>query len=66
VFQHTGMEFIYMLAGRIEYRHGSKTYELSPGDSLFFDAEALHGPENIHEVPIRFLSIIVYLRNPEE
>ena len=66
VFQHSGMEFIYMLEGRIEYRHGSKTYMLSPGDSLFFDAEALHGPENIPEVPIRFLSIIVYLRNSEE
>lgn len=66
VFQHTGMEFLYMLKGKMDYRHGSKVYELSPGDSLFFDAEALHGPENIPAAPIRFLSIIVYMRNSEE
>jgi len=54
-----------MLEGKIEYRHGNKIYELSPGDSLFFDAEANHGPENMSEVPIRFLTIMVYQRNPK-
>ena len=34
------------LQGNVGYRHGS-IYQLSPGDSLFFDAEAFHGPENI-------------------
>lgn len=66
MFQHTGMEFIYMLQGRVGYRHGSKVYELNPGDSLFFDAEALHGPEDLIELPAKFLSVIVYPRTPEE
>jgi len=66
MFQHTGMEFIYMLQGRVGYRHGSKVYELNPGDSLFFDAEALHGPEDLIDLPANFLSVIVYPRTPEE
>jgi len=31
---------------------------LTPGDSLFFDADAPHGPEELVELPVRFLSII--------
>jgi len=58
-FQHPGHEFIYMLSGRIVYRHGLETYELGPGDSLFFDALAPHGPEALPDVPARYLSIIV-------
>jgi len=30
-FEHPGIEFIYMLAGKIEYRHGQYTYLLEPG-----------------------------------
>ncbi len=66
VFQHAGMEFIYMLEGRIEYRYSDKTYALAPGDSLFFDADAPHGPEELLELPIRFLSIIVHPQTSEE
>ncbi len=66
LFQHSGMEFLYMLEGKVGYRHGSKLYMLSPGDSLFFDADAAHGPEELAELPSRFLSIIIYPRNPED
>ena len=62
VFQHDGLEFIYMLEGIVGYRHADKTYRLTPGDSLFFDADAPHGPEDLETLPIRFLSIIVYPR----
>ena len=34
VFQHPGTEFIHMLKGVIEYRHGQHTYILHPGDTL--------------------------------
>jgi transcriptional regulator with XRE-family HTH domain len=66
MFHHAGMEFIYMLQGKVGYRHGSQVYQLSPGDSLFFDAEAFHGPENLIELPAKFLSIFVYPRTLEE
>ncbi len=59
LFQHSGVEFLYMLEGKVVYRHGSRTYLLEPGDSLFFDSDAPHGPEDLVELPIRFLSIII-------
>lgn len=62
-FEHPGTEFIYMLSGKIEYRHGDSTYVLSPGDSLTFRGEIPHGPENLLECPITFLSIIIYPPN---
>ena len=62
-FQHSGIEFLYILEGKIEYRHGPKTYILSPGDSLFFDADSPHGPEKLHSLPIKFLSVISYPQN---
>ena len=59
VFQHAGTELIYMLEGRITYRHANEIYTLTPGDSLFLDAEASHGPEDIEKLPCRYLAIIV-------
>jgi uncharacterized cupin superfamily protein len=59
LFQHAGIEFIYMLEGELIYRHGSRTYRLEPGDALFFDADAPHGPDDLVSLPIRFLSIII-------
>jgi transcriptional regulator with XRE-family HTH domain len=62
MFQHAGVEFIYMLTGRVVYRHADKAYELAPGDALFFDAGALHGPEELTQLPMTYLSIIIYPR----
>jgi quercetin dioxygenase-like cupin family protein len=66
LFQHSGMEFIYMIEGEVVYRHGDKTYSLTEGDSLFFDGDAPHGPEELIRLPGRFLSVIVYSRYTEE
>lgn len=65
-FEHPGVEFIYMLEGKLEYRHGKKTYLLEPGDSLTFRGEIPHGPEKLIELPIRFLAIIYYGMTLEE
>lgn len=59
-FSHPGSEFIYILNGEIEYRHGNQVYPMGPGDSLTFDGEVPHGPERLLEVPIRLLSVITY------
>lgn len=59
-FSHPGVEFIYLLEGEIEYRHGNQLYQLSPGDCLTFDGDIPHGPERLIQVPIRMLSIINY------
>ena len=58
IFQHTGVEFIYILQGSMVYRHLNATYTLTPGDSLFFDSDAPHGPERLVDLPVRFLSVI--------
>lgn len=65
LFQHDGVEFIYMLSGEVIYRHADQTYRLTPGDSLFFDADAPHGPEELISLPIRFLAVIVEPRGTE-
>ena len=59
IFQHPGVEFIYMLRGEVSYRHGQQTHILRPGDSLFFDAQALHGPLELRKLPAVYLSVIV-------
>jgi transcriptional regulator with XRE-family HTH domain len=59
-FEHPGTEFIHMLEGRIEYRHGQHTYVLEPGDSLTFRGSVPHGPEKLIELPIKFLAVIIY------
>ena len=58
--QLVGIEFIHILEGRIEYRHGKHTYAMGPGDSLTFRGEVPHGPERLIRLPIRMLSIIIY------
>ncbi len=63
-FRHSGIEFLYMLEGELRYRHGSESYDLKPGDSLLFDSSALHGPEKLGDPETRYLSIIVYPREP--
>ena len=59
-FQHEGLELLYMLEGEVDYRHGDDVYPLKPGDSLFFDADAPHGPETLVKLPARYLSVISY------
>jgi transcriptional regulator with XRE-family HTH domain len=61
-FRHAGVEFLYMLSGKVRYRHADRSYMMEPGDAMFFDAGALHGPEELIEAPMRYLSIIIYPR----
>ena len=49
--------------GRVVYRHGDKTYDMLPGDALFFDADVPHGPEELKKLPVRYLSVISYRRD---
>ncbi len=62
LFQHEGTEFIYMLTGQVRYRHADRAYLLNPGDTMFFDASAPHGPEDLVTLPMTYLSVITYPR----
>jgi len=41
--QHPGVEFLYMIRGKIELVIGSDTYALDPGDAIYFDSSVRHG-----------------------
>ncbi|SJM65219.1 Transcriptional regulator, MerR family [Gulosibacter sp. 10] len=57
LFQHTGSEFVYIIEGVMDYQHQETTYRMEPGDSILFDGEGVHGPAQIVEAPVRFLSV---------
>lgn len=62
-FQHPGIKFLHLLSGRVVYRYGAKVVNLAPGDSLQFDATALHGIEAIEEGPVSYLSVVFTMRD---
>lgn len=59
-FSHPGAELLHLLEGELVYRHGNQLYRMQAGDSLSFDGETPHGPEELVQVPIRMLSVINY------
>lgn len=60
IFAHPGTEFIHVIKGELVYRHGNQLYHLRQGDSLTFDGEVPHGPEQLIQVPIQLLSVFNY------
>lgn len=60
LFQHGGVELIYMLEGIMEYGYGSRRYKMTAGATLQIRGEVPHGPASLIELPIRFLSIKVH------
>ncbi|MET3373344.1 transcriptional regulator with XRE-family HTH domain [Variovorax boronicumulans] len=61
-FQHPGLKFLYFLSGEVSYRYGGKVVEVRAGDSLLFEATALHGIEAIQGGPVSYLSLVFTLR----
>lgn len=56
-----GTQFIYVLEGQLRYRHGKKVFLMSTGDSLLFQADVPHGPEELIATPVRYLSVLCFL-----
>ncbi len=52
---HSGREFMYCLAGKVTCVIAEKTYVLSSGDSLLFDATAPHRWTNSYSAPSKLL-----------
>ncbi len=40
--QHTGCEFLYLLSGTLDVRHGEATHRIEAGDAIYFDANTIH------------------------
>jgi transcriptional regulator with XRE-family HTH domain len=60
LFQHAGIEILYMLSGVMEYGYGRQRYKMERGDTLQFEGDIPHGPTMLVKLPIRFLSITIY------
>jgi transcriptional regulator with XRE-family HTH domain len=60
LFQHTGIEILYMLSGVMEYGYGRQRYKMERGDTLQFEGDIPHGPTMLIKLPIQFLSITIY------
>jgi quercetin dioxygenase-like cupin family protein/DNA-binding XRE family transcriptional regulator len=51
VHQHPGVEFIYVLKGKLNLRVGADQEVLDAGDSLYFDAQLPHGYSRVGNKP---------------
>jgi transcriptional regulator with XRE-family HTH domain len=55
---HTGREFVYCLQGRITYHVDEEIYQLSPGDSLMFEAYLPHRWHNQDNTESKLLLVL--------
>ena len=55
---HPGLELVYCLEGCLEYQVRDTVYELSPGDSLVFEAHLPHRWQNKTDLPSRLLLVL--------
>ena len=60
---HTGHEFVYCLAGHVEYEVDSTQYVLEPGDMLLFEANLPHYWQNNTSETAKML---LFLQTPDE
>jgi transcriptional regulator with XRE-family HTH domain len=49
--QHPGVEFLYIINGRLELTIGSDKYELETGDAAYFDAAVRHSYQRVGKIP---------------
>ena len=56
---HDGQEFNYMVSGRIEFHLENTIYELSEGDSIYFDSSVPHAMRAIGDAPAKFLAVVI-------
>ena len=56
--RHEGEEFTYVLSGRLELYYGKSKYELSAGDSAYYDSAVRHRRVRVGSEVARALSIV--------
>ncbi len=55
---HEGEEFLYVLSGSIRVDYGKQVYELSAGDSIYYDSIVNHLVSAANDAPARILAIV--------
>lgn len=56
---HDGQEFNLMVEGNARFYMGDLTYDLNPGDSIYFDASKNHAMRSLGGKSARFLAIVM-------
>jgi transcriptional regulator with XRE-family HTH domain len=60
--QHAGCEFLYLLSGALDVRHGESTHHIEAGDAIYFDANTIHSYFCAGKAPAT--AVIVTLQHP--
>lgn len=60
--QHAGCEFLYLLSGSLDVRHGESTHKVEAGDAIYFDANTIHSYVCTGKTPAT--AVIVTLQHP--
>jgi transcriptional regulator with XRE-family HTH domain len=60
--RHAGEEFFYIIEGRVQLRHGSETYILEAGDSVYWDSNEPHSLKALGDRIARGIAVL-YTKN---
>jgi transcriptional regulator with XRE-family HTH domain len=55
---HEGEEFIYVLSGKIEISYGKECYQLTDGDSIYYDSIVDHHVHSANGEPAKILAVV--------
>jgi len=61
---HPGYEFLYLLQGDLEIRHGDRVHAMSAGDSAYFDAGTAHAYRCAGNIPAVALIVTMHQMLP--
>jgi transcriptional regulator with XRE-family HTH domain len=57
-YSHEGEEFLFILAGELEFHYGDEVMRLYPGDSAFYDSSTPHGYVSVGEETARAVAVL--------
>ena len=63
-FQHDGEEMLFVLQGKMRFKHGDKEFVLEKGDCVYFDSATLHTGEPIGNEALK-TRIVIYSASPK-
>jgi len=55
---HEGEEFIFVISGTIRINYGKTSYELNPGESIYYDSVVPHDVHAVGEKTARILAVV--------
>lgn len=60
--RHAGEEFFYIIEGQVQLQHGSDTYTLNAGDSVYWDSNEPHSLKALGDQVARGIAVL-YTKN---